>query len=974
MATTLRVHVYATCSNDQILLPHFLKHYAFAERIVIHHNASSDSSSEIATAKPKVEWRSYHSNEAQDNSKCLEIKNEAWKESRGQADFVIVCDLDEFLYHPNLHDLLKTTKQTGGTILKPLGFEMCGEQTPNPSDCLLTTISCGVRAYEHDKCILFDPNAIDEIRYQSGEPTCHPAGRVSYFRRPDLALLHYKYLSHDYFCKQLAARSEHLNDADIAEAEARFQDLTRNRRQVVHDPDLWKKLAVDEIPVKPENLPARCELGVKALQQANWSEALRLFEEVLAFEPCEMTSLGNVGSVLRRLGRLEDGQCAMQQALALDPTRIDLLFNLGNIFQAQKKFSSAIEAYQRALAQQADFLQAHLNLANAFRDNGNPDSAIHHYRKALRIQPKLSRAYQNLSQVLQLEKREAEAIEVYQQWLKQDPDSPDGLAQYGHASLQQGDTETARRIFSRAVSVEPDSASANHNIGVLLRMTNQAQEALPFLLRANELNPTSILTLTAAAYCLLKLGRVSEAKKMAEDAINQNPDDAEGHLMKGFALVQLARIDEAMACFKTGHSLKPQSVTTLCNLQFTTLYSDTMSPAEVAQSKREIAQLIPAAGPVITEWHNERDPERKLRIGYLSEDLRSHPVTFFFEPILKHHNPQTVEVFIYATSPICDPVTQRLQQLGANWREAGAWNNQQLFQQIQDDQIDILVDLAGHTAGNRSSLLKQRPAPIQALYIGYPATSGMEEIDYLITDDDITPEGSDDFYTETLMRQAGTFWCFRPHDFAPQPNPLPAEKNGFITFGSFNNTPKLTSTTIRLWSSVLKALPDSRLLMKTLPFADKATRQLFANRFVAEGVAEKQLDFQPPCLRLEDFMNSYHQVDIGLDPTPYNGGTTTCESLWMGVPVITKPETLFHSRMTLSFLKKVGLEDLAAETDEDFTRIAVELANDLSRLADIRQNLRQRMATSPICDGPGATKDLENSYRKMWQQWCLPKV
>ena len=324
---------------------------------------------------------------------------------------------------------------------------------------------------------------------------------------------------------------------------------------------------------------------------------------------------------------------------------------------------------------------------------------------------------------------------------------------------------------------------------------------------------------------------------------------------------------------------------------------------------------------------------------------------YFLRDLLEHRDPDRWQTHCYHTAPGGDDLTVTLQSLADHWHAGGTQTDAELAEQIRRDRLDLLIDLSGHTAANRAGVLARRPAPVQAVYLGYPATTGLPSVDVLIGDPWVTPPEADELYTERVLRLDGCFLCFHPHQDAPEPAAPPSETNGSITFGSFNHLSKLSLTAIRLWARVLDMVPGSRLVLKALALTDPGTRELTAGRFEAAGIARDRLDLLPPTVPLSRFLDEYRRIDIALDPTPYGGGTTTCEALWMGVPVLTLPGRTFASRMSLSLLMTVGRPDLIADSPEDYVRRAVELATQPGRLQIDRRVLRQQVAESPLCDG-----------------------
>jgi predicted O-linked N-acetylglucosamine transferase (SPINDLY family) len=381
-------------------------------------------------------------------------------------------------------------------------------------------------------------------------------------------------------------------------------------------------------------------------------------------------------------------------------------------------------------------------------------------------------------------------------------------------------------------------------------------------------------------------------------------------------------------------------------------------------------QIIEALSFDTPSYNNQRILNRRLRIGYVSPDFRRHPVTYFIEPVIIAHNREHFEVLCYSNSLKHDEVTIRIQEHADQWHNIVGMSDDEVTELIRRHEIDILVDLTGHTASNRILVFARKPAPIQISWIGYLATTGLSTIDYKIVDNYTDPPGKTErFYTEKLRRLPESFLCYLPDKDSPDVGPLPALSIGHITFGSFNNFAKVTSEVFTLWSKILHELPNSRLIMKGKSFYDKTTCQYAISMFTQRGIASERITLQtsdPSPKHLE----SYNLVDIGLDTFPFNGATTTCEAMWMGVPVITLAGDAYHARSGISLLSNVGLQELVAKTSDEYISIAIHLAKDLKRLQSLREHLRDMMTYSPLCDVKRFTANLELCYREIWETWC----
>jgi predicted O-linked N-acetylglucosamine transferase (SPINDLY family) len=366
---------------------------------------------------------------------------------------------------------------------------------------------------------------------------------------------------------------------------------------------------------------------------------------------------------------------------------------------------------------------------------------------------------------------------------------------------------------------------------------------------------------------------------------------------------------------------------------------------------------------------NVPDPRRRLRIGYVSADFKTHPVGFFIEQVLAHHDKNQFEIFCYSNQATDDDLTMRLRRHSDHWNSILYRSHKEVAQDIRRDGIDILVDLAGHTSGNRLLTFAYKPAPIQATWIGYHATTGLPAMDYIIGDRFLIPPEEERYYVERVVRLPNAYLCFSPPDIEIEPGPLPAAAAGKITFGCFNNTAKLTEAVIACWSRLLHALPQAQLYLKYKAFGDDGVRQRYQGLFAQHGIDTDRIRFAGLSPR-QEYLAAYREVDIGLDPFPFNGCTTTMESLWMGVPVVTLRGDRYVGHMGETILKHLGLPECVTDSEDAYIAKAIDLASDLPRLAELRGGLRSRLLNSPLCDGPGFTRDLEAAYRRMWETWC----
>jgi predicted O-linked N-acetylglucosamine transferase (SPINDLY family) len=484
-----------------------------------------------------------------------------------------------------------------------------------------------------------------------------------------------------------------------------------------------------------------------------------------------------------------------------------------------------------------------------------------------------------------------------------------------------------------AIGLKPEFAEAQNDLGVALKDKGQLDEAI-------------------GAY---------------RHAIALKPNFAEAHSNLGNALKDLGRLDEAVAAYRQAISLRPGfSIARsglLYLLNFHTAYDAQAVAEETDRWNRQHAHPL---RKFIQPHANDRSPDRRLRLGYVSADFCGHASALFIDPLLRHHDHQKFEVFCYAQMVRSDWVTRRMQTYADHWLDTRPWTDEQLAQHIRDDRIDILVDLKLHTADNRLLVFARKPAPIQVSWLGYPGSTGLETIDYRLTDPYLEPTGQTNMFPDRPYHLPNCFWCYDPMSQQPQVNSLPAIAAGHITFGSLNNFFKVTNATLDLWAKVLVAVPDSRLILLAPPGSARPRTVAYLSH---RGVDPRRIEFVSRQSR-EEYLRTYHRIDIGLDTLPCNGHTTSMDSFWMSVPVVTLPGTAPSGRAGLSFARNLKLPDLVANDDDDFAKIAASLSADLPALAGLRASLRPLMEKSSLMDAEGFTRDIELAYRQMWRTWC----
>jgi predicted O-linked N-acetylglucosamine transferase (SPINDLY family) len=682
-----------------------------------------------------------------------------------------------------------------------------------------------------------------------------------------------------------------------------------------------------------EQTQAMLEQAITCSAQGSSAEALELFRRVLAVEPDNFDALHGIGIVC--------GQCG--------------------------EFGPAAEYFARAAQRQPDNFLAHYNHGKALEESARYDAALTAYDRALSLAPDLPEAHFNRALVLQRLGRPHEALPAYDRAIALRPGYADAYVNRGAALAELGRWDEAVASCDTAISFRPDHGEAYYNRGVILQDLERYPEALANYDKVVRLLPRYTDAHYNRGIILVIQGRVDEAVQSLERAVSIRPDYALAHMELGHARMYRGDLACARQNLQQAIELEPDLVQAHHNRLFMMNYQP-LVPAQVGAAHRDFADRFEA--PLLSSWgppSNGRDPGRRLKVGYVSPDLRQHSVAYFLEPVLAHHDKTRVEVYCYYNRIVEDTVTARLRPLADHWIACKSLTDEQLAARIRSDGIDILIDLAGHTAGNRLLVFARKPAPVQVSYLGYPATTGLQAMDWRLVTAETDPAGAEQWHSERLYRLPRSLWCYRPPGQAGEvKSETPARQAGHVTFGSMNNIAKVSEAAIATWSGILKRVSGSRLVMTGL--ADGA-RQRIREQFESQGIGEERLQLHGR-LGTEAFHGVLGTIDLALDTFPYAGTTTTCEVLWLGIPVITLEGETSVARSGQALLKLLGLEELIARSEAEYIEKAVELANDLNRLDALHRGLRARFESSPLRDEAGYTRELEAAYRAMWTDWC----
>lgn len=605
----------------------------------------------------------------------------------------------------------------------------------------------------------------------------------------------------------------------------------------------------------------------------------------------------------------------------------------------------------------------------AAEERGDPAASERFFREAVAAEPGSAKAHMNLGIALHGRQEYAEAVASHERALNLDPALHSAHHNLGLSLLCLGAIEQAEGAFREAVRLSPDFPEAWVGLAEVLEALGRDGEALAALQTAMAQRKEYVGALFNATVLLRRLGRLDEAAVLVQQVPEEHPQFANAMIALAATLRDRGQVDDAVAALRAAVRRASRSWTTLSELLFTLGFSDRISAeALFAEHFRAGCRLELSTPPWVERFPNAPDPERILRIGYLSGDLRQHSVALFVEFLFERHRRDRVRVYAYSSAPKHDAMSDKIRATVDAWRDMREQDDETVARAILEDQIDILVDLSGHTGGARIAVLAGRAAPVQMTWLGYINTTGLTRVDYRITDAIADPPGmSEALHTEALVRMPHSQWCFRPSEDARQ---LPAARDpslGAFTFGVMNQFAKVSESTIALWIEVLRANPEARLRVVNVPHGS-ATDTL-TQKLVGANIDQRRFDLLERVPRAEYF-RQYGLTDACLDTTPYSGGTTTCDALYFGVPVITLAGARPISRSTASLLTTVRSPELVARNAEEFVAIACRLTADGTWPNAARAELRARMVASPLMDEQGFTHDLEALYRQVWRDWC----
>lgn len=676
---------------------------------------------------------------------------------------------------------------------------------------------------------------------------------------------------------------------------------------------------------------------------------------------------------LHERGELAHAEEIYRRILAASPNHADALNLLGMVHFQREDYAAAEGYLRRAIAQAPAVAVYHGNLGLALRKQGRVDEAVACFQRALALNPGYAVAHCNLGNAWQQQGRLADAVACYRRSVEFRPDFAIARANLAAAEFEwgvklhlQGELAEAAACYERALAINPETAAVWSNLGDVLRQQGKLTKAATCCRRALAIDPRRADACNNLGCTLQEQRQLDDAIRWFNEALALAPGTARTHNNLANALMDQGRLNEAIPHYRECVRLAPELFEFHSNLLFCLAHDPNTDLRQLLREHMEWGSKLGSSVVPIVPHDRDRSPDRRLRVGYLSADFWNHAVARFITPVLRSHDPAQFEVFCYSQSARSDAVTAELQALAQHWRNIRMLDDDALAERIREDRIDVLVELSGHTSGNRLAALARKPAPVLATYLGYPLTTGLGTVDYRISDAVMDPPSADAQSTEQVVRLPRVC-CFEPQAAAPDVSALPAHRNGFITFGSLHRLSKLNESVLDLWARVLSAIPTSRLLMAR-DSLHGARRDAILARFENQGVSAERVELR------SQFGNGGHltvfqEIDIGLDTFPYNGGTISCESLWMGVPLVTLCGDRAAARAGASLLHTVGLNAWIAHSPEEYISIAVQAAADVDRLVSVRSSLRQKMRET-ICEHVEFTRTLESTYRQMWRTWC----
>lgn len=705
-------------------------------------------------------------------------------------------------------------------------------------------------------------------------------------------------------------------------------------------------------------------------RQGRMHEAQARYARILQSEPGNTQARYYQGLLRLQGGETAAGIAALKQVVKRQPDHAEAHYNLGLAYSGQGNSQQALRCFERVVALQPDVAEAQFYLGMTLARLGRQEAGVPHLERAIVLKPGLAEAHLNLGSALNELGRFEAARTHFERALALKPGLPEAHNGLGNALASLGKLEAATAQFKQAIIYKPDFADAFASLGHAWQEMGQSKAARACWEKVIEFHPTDAMAHAALGRALSALGEHSHALDCFAQSLHLDGAIAEAHLWLGQALFPWGRYSEGVAHMERAISMTPENHIYQGSMLFPLHYLPELDAAGIAARHRAFAERFEVPLKSLWQSHdNTPDPERRLRVGFVSADFRRHPVGYFMADLLASLNNTNIELYAYVSQWKDDDLTERIKPHFAIWRTCESVSDDAMATLIRADNIDILVDLSGHTDGNRLLVFARKPAPVQVTYLGYFDTTGLGAMDYILGNRWLLPECEAGLYTEQPWWLPDSHLCFTPPDVSVAVCPLPAYQKKHITFGCFNKLEKLNTEVIACWARLMHAVPGSQLLLKCKPFGDAAVAERYRDLFASHGIGPERLILEGES-DFKMYLESHKRVDIALDPYPYNGGTTTVQALWMGVPVVVLQGDHYVAHMGESILHTMNMPEWIAADEDDYVAKAVAYASDLPALAALRAELRSRLLESPICDAPRFARNLEMAFRGMWRKWC----
>ncbi|MBF0358576.1 MAG: tetratricopeptide repeat protein [Magnetococcales bacterium] len=697
-------------------------------------------------------------------------------------------------------------------------------------------------------------------------------------------------------------------------------------------------------------------------------EAMECYKKSLTTDPENPIALCNVGTILREQGLLDEAIASLEKAVSFHPEYGDAYYNLGNTLKDKGELDKAIKAYQKVIEVKPGFATAYNNLGAVLVELGRFDAAIECYQNAMKMNPDSAEIYLNYANVLKKQGRLDEAVECYQKAAVINPGYAETFNSLGNILLDQGMAQEAGVNFKKAIAINTEFAEAYNSLGIAEKEQGKLEEAAYNFKKAVALRPDYADAYYNLGNNLKLQWKFDDAVESYQKAILIRPDYSDAYNNLGATFFEQGKFEKALAKYQEGMMLKKDCSETHSNL---ILCIDMISSAEtdLFQTEREKWAKLHAE-PLQVNWSafsNRPDPGRKLRIGYVGSDFYRHSAAYIFGPMLLNYNPNEFQLFCYAGNRVEDDITAKFKEKTSQWLRTNKLDDESLAKKIRDDKIDILVDLAGHTKGNRLLTFARKPAPIQIMGWGYPHGTCMAAMDYIFADPIFIPQSERGKYTEEIVDLPCVIHL-NPDIKFPEIKSPPILENGYITFGAFNRPEKYNQAVYIVWAEILQRIPAARLIIKTGKGYIPQQFEKMYSLFQKKRISSERITIIGKTSTL-DHLKSHNQIDIMLDPFPHNGGMTTLESLRMGVPVLTC-EKKTRCPTSASILHVLGLDEWRTNDENEYVERAVRFAGEINTLQTLRKNLRNQFDKSALGNSQAYVAAVEASYRKLWKRWC----